>query len=558
MAPPLRGVFQPQGIADSELSNPELGWFSPDRRCWFYGRPRISLCGRFAAVLHGTIYNHLDVRCGLRLQTWQSQSDLETLVDGLAQRGPALLLDLRGMFAFAAYDSHKEQLLLARDRLGIKSLYMSWKARSLHFSCQRGVLPDGGRLDPQLISQVLAFGHECTPTRFPGPDVQGAVSLPSGMVVRINHSRRHDPVRYWPPQPRPDWTPLPIHNARSARSFLRQQLEEILAQQLVTDRTVACMLSSGLASSALAALASRLLPDGVDTVTVALPGMPVADIDKARRTAAFCNCRHHELQITEREALAWLEQGLTSSNCPSVGGLKTWMITRAVAAHGIPIALSGVGAVHLFGSSRTFRRMVLLQMLRWLPTLSTWDRWHLRVVIQGLATDGDLVAAGAEALRWPESPPARIIQAWGKTCWLNLFLNTEPTLLRDADAAGIDCGLQLRLPYLDHRIVEIALRMPQRFQLSGDGLLFLACRDILPPGHLPRRRPSFTLPMEAWMLGPLRDHCRFRLDALRASGWLNPSWIDGQWQAFERGQIHWHRAWSLMMLGERASHLSAS
>jgi asparagine synthase (glutamine-hydrolysing) len=539
-------------------------------------QPISSHCGRFTLVFNGEIYNHQEVRAGLRFQGWRGHSDSETLVEGLAQRGPALLLELRGMFAFAAYDNHKEQLLLARDRLGIKPLYLSWHADGLYFASERRPLPAEEQLEPQLISQLLAFGHDRTPAHFLRPDHQGIVSLPAGLVVRINHSRHHDPVRYWPPQPRPDWSPLPIRSAPKARTFLRQQLEETVAQHLLADVQVACFLSSGLDSGILAALGNRLQPGGINTFTVALPGSPVDESDGARRMAAHIGSHHHELVIEDHQALAWVEQGLAALDRPTVDALNTYLISRAVAAEGIKVALSGLGADELFGGYPSHRLMPWLQVLRWLPAalrqpfikalsprlahklegLPAWDRWHLGLALRRWANAADLTAAGAEPLQWPDPPPQRITQTWGQISWAELFGYTEPMLLRDSDVMSMASGLELRVPFLDHRIVEIALRMPQRFQKPGKDLLRQACEDLFPPGYLDRKKQGFCLPMASWMRGPLHPFCRSRLEALQGSGYLDPAWIAEQWQAFEAGQLSWPRAWSLVVLGEFAARES--
>lgn len=566
-----QGNVLPLSLARACQRGPDAqsGWCSGDGRCWLAGQPITSHCERFTLVFNGQIVNHQQVRHGLRFQGWRGNSDSETLVEGLAQRGPAIVLELHGMFAFAGYDNEKEQLLLARDRLGIKPLYLSWLPYGLQFACERRALPGADQLEAQTISQVLAFGHDRTSATFPSPDSTGIVSLPTGMVVRINHSRPHDPVRYWPPQPRPDWTPLPIRNVLRARTFLRQQLEETVAQQLVADGTVTCLLSSGLNSGVLAALAGSLQTDGIDTVTVSLPGMPADNIHAARTLAAQCGSRHHELVIEENQALAWVEQGIASLDSPNVGGLKSTLIARAVAAEGIQVALSGLGADEIFGGTPSHRLMPWIRGLRWLPGpvrqsllqnlaphlakrlvgLPDWDRWHLGLALHRWASDGNLAAAGSEPLQWSEPPPQRITQAWGQTCWAELFGTTEPMLLRDASSVGLACGLELRMPYLDHRIVEIALRMPQRFQKPGEGLLRHTCDDLLPPRYGEVLGQDSSLPMAAWMRGPLRDLCRSRLEGLQASGWLNPAWLAGQWQAFEAGQLHWSRAWSLVVLG---------
>jgi asparagine synthase (glutamine-hydrolysing) len=589
----LIGSFHFQGEAQTLALAPlrhrgpdaEGAWHSSDGHCWL-GHTRLAIqdlseagaqpitshCGRFKLVFNGEIYNHQGVRKSLRFQTWRGHSDSETLVEGLAQRGPAILLELRGMFAFAAYDSVKQQLLLARDRLGIKPLYLSWQSQGLLFASERRALPGGQRLDPQTISQVLAFGHDRTPAQFPGPATEGIVSLPAGMVVRVNHSRRHDPVRYWPPQPRPDWTPLPIRDGSWARTFLRQQLEEVVAQHLLADVPVACFLSSGLDSGVIAALASRQQPGGINTFTVALSGTPQDESTYARQMARYCGSQHHEILIEEGDALAWVDQALTAFDVPTADAVKTYLISRAVATQGIKVALSGLGADELFGGYLSHQLMPCLHLLRWLPprirrsllqTLSPrlaykltglphWDRWHLGLALRRWTSDRDLNAAGAEPLQWPAAPPQRITQAWGQTSWTELFGYTEPMLLRDSDAMSMACGLELRVPYLDYQLVESALRMPQRFQSPGKGVLRQACADLFPQGYLDRPKQGFTLPMAAWMRGPLRELCLSRLQALEQAGWLDAGWISQRWQAFENAQLNWPVAWSLVVLGEFA------
>jgi asparagine synthase (glutamine-hydrolysing) len=564
----------------------EGSWLSGDRRCWLAhtrpannnyneasAHPITSRCGRYTLVFNGLITNSRQVRQMLRFQGWRSNSDCETLVEGLAQRGPAFVLELRGMFVFAAYDNDKEQLLLGRDRLGIKPLYLSWHPGGLQFGSQRRALMGSDQLEAQTISQVLAFGHDCSPANFPGPDATGIASFPAGMLVRINHSRPHDPVRYWPPQPRPDWTPLPIRDTRWCRTFLRQQLEEAVAQHLIGDVPVVCLLSTSLDSGILAALACRLKPNGISTFTVTLQGDSEVGASQARRMARYCGSKHHELLIQEDVALSWVKQGLAALDTPTASGLTTYLISHALVREGIKVALSGVGADELFGGTHSHRLIPWLRVLRWLPArlrhrlleslrprlapklaaLPHWDSWHLLQALSRWANDCDLQDALAIPLQSQESIPVRITQAWGQISWAELFVTTEPMLLRNADAMSMACGLDLRMPFLDHRLVEIALRIPQRFQQPGKSLLRKSCADLLPSGYLDHPSPPFTLPMAIWMQGPLRELCCSRLKALEQSGWLDPGWIRQHWQAFEAGHLIWQRAWSLVVLGEFAS-----
>jgi asparagine synthase (glutamine-hydrolysing) len=353
---------------------------------------------------------------------------------------------------------------------------------------------------------------------------------------------------------------------------LRQQLEEVVAQHLLADVPVVCFLSSGLDSGILAALACRQQPGGIPTFTVALPGTPQNECTRARQIARHCGSQHHELMIQEADALAWVEQALSALDGPTADGIKNYLISRAVADQGIKVALIGLGADELFGGYPSHRLMPWLQLLCWVPPqirqsllqglsprlarklsgLPRWDRWHLGLALRRWASDQDLDAAGAEPLQSPASAPHRITQAWGQTSWAELFGYTEPMLLRDSDVMSMACGLELRVPFMDHQLVEIALRMPQRFQRPGKRLLRQACADLFPSGYLNRPKQGFALPMAAWMRGPLLELCRSRLEGLQQSGWLDPAWISQQWQAFEAGQLNWPRAWSLVVLGEFA------
>jgi len=238
------------------------------------------------------------------------------------------------------------------------------------------------------------------------------------MVVRINHSRPHDPVRYWPPQPRPDWTPLPIRDWRWARTFLRQQLEEVMAQHLLADVPVACLLSSGLDSGMLTALACRLQPGRIASFTLAFPDTKEDEGQLVRQMARHCGSEHRELQLNEDQALAWLEAGLLAQDVPSADGLNTYLVSRAAAGEGIKVALSSLGADELFGGYPSHRLIPWLRHLAWLPprlrhgllraisprlaaklqALPHWDCTNLALALRRWGKDHDLAAAGVERL----------------------------------------------------------------------------------------------------------------------------------------------------------------
>lgn len=567
----------------------EGGWLSPDGQCWL-GHTRLAIldlteagaqpitshCGRITLVFNGEIYNHLEVREGLAFQAWRGHSDSETLVEGLAQEGVGLLQHLCGMFAFAAYDSHTQELLLARDRLGIKPLYLQWSDGALRFASERRALDPSCQLTAPQVSQALAWGHLSTPMAFPGSGTEGPGSLPPGLVVRCQPDRPPEPQRYWPPQASSDWSPLPIRSLSDARAQVRGLLEQVVQQHLLADVPVACFLSSGLDSGILTALACRFQPGRIASFTVAFAGAPEDESALAAAMARHCGSDHHELHLSDDQALAWIADGLSAMDGPTADGLNTYLVSRAVADQGIKVALSGLGADETFGGYPSFRTVPLMRQLRWLPPplrrqllhrlgsrlepklqgLPTWDRWSVGVSVRRFLGDADLAAAGARPLEWPKPPPLPLRHRHGQISWAELFGYCEPMLLRDSDVFSMASSLELRVPFLDHRLVEMALRMPQRFHAPAKGLLREACLDLFPADYLNRPKQGFSLPMGPWMLGPLRPLCLERLDTLQASGWLSPVWIRRQWQAFEAGRLRWTRAWNLVVLGEFAARPS--
>jgi asparagine synthase (glutamine-hydrolysing) len=353
---------------------------------------------------------------------------------------------------------------------------------------------------------------------------------------------------------------------------VRTLLEQVVQEHLLADVPVACFLSSGLDSGILTALACRFQPGRIASFTVAFAGAPEDESTLAAEMARHCGSTHHELRLSDDQALAWIADGLAAMDGPTADGINTYLVSRAVAAQGIKVALSGLGADETFGGYPSFRSAPKLRQLRWLPGplrrplvqragsrlqpklegLPAWDRWTVGLSQRRYFGIRDLAAAGAAPLAWPEPPPVPALQGHGQIGWAELFGYCEPMLLRDSDVFSMASSLELRVPFLDHRLVELALRLPQRFHGPAKGLLREACRDLFPPDYLNRPKQGFTLPMRPWMLGPLRELCHNRIERLQASGWLDPLWVDRQWHAFEADQLRWTRAWNLVVLGEFA------
>ena len=552
-----------------------MKWESPDGLCRFSQIPIHSHCDRFSIVFSGLIANHLQIRCGLRFASWRGLTDTETLVEGLSQRGPALMLEIRGRFAFAAYDHLKRQLLLARDHLGIHPLYHIWQEGGLCFSSDYRKLFAIPVLSAQEISQWLAWGRRFDAVQLVPPGMPGLHSLPAGLVVRVNHLRPHRPVRYWPPQPRPDWGPLPLSTARRVRQFLLDQLERSVAEQLYCAGSQAgCLSYPSIDSASLLVLASRLSRFPLASFRLLFTGQHHHQDELVHRIEEHCGVHQVSFFLEAEQACSWVEEALIAIEAPSLQALHTHLVGRAAQAAGLDVVLTTLGADALFGNTVSHRMVPRFCRLAWLPqTVRRWlfsarhpnllglpipDEWHLSLALHRIHSDSLLVGSGSEPLQWPKEPPHCITQRFGRISWAELFGASEQGI-RGGDAFCKEGTLCTRHPFLDPLLVESLIRIPRRFHQSDLGLLKDACLAQLPPGLLLHRHsPQIPLPLASWILGPLQLLCRSRLECLIASDWLDPDWIRTQWKHFEADPRHLNRVWSLVVLGEYARRSMSS
>jgi asparagine synthase (glutamine-hydrolysing) len=278
------------------------------------------------------------------------------------------------------------------------------------------------------------------------------------------------------------------------------------------------------------------------------------------------------LEISSDEALSWVEPALTSMDFPNVDFIHKYFLSRSLADQSVEIALSGHGADSLFGCSSYHRKLSVLMAMQWIPeslrkalihivspslakiisTSPKWDSEYLGLAMRRLIHDENFCPAGFPLTNWPLLPPNLITQKWSKISWINLFGHSLPTFLTDSISKPFCNRLEWRFPFLDHQLVEIVLRMPQRFHGTGNNLLRNAFKDLYLPPSLSRTTNYIDLPMSIWTRGPLRQLCSSRLEILKTTGIVDSSYLEQIWRAFELGQISWKCIWSLVILGELA------
>jgi asparagine synthase (glutamine-hydrolysing) len=577
--------FRPGGQATSlmlaalEHRGPDFAgeWWSPERECWL-GHTRLAildLSSKGAQPMHdsvngnvivfnGEIYNHRELRQQLASchPSWQGSSDTETLLIAYRRWKSGMLSRLKGMFALVIYDAETKSLFVARDRLGIKPLYYTWRDGALGIASEVRVLLNGTRPVPthHAVSAFLQFGA-CPETDLIFPEVK---SFPAGHWMSVSAEGAPRLKRFWPP---PRFNCQPVDDPAQR---VRELLERAVEEHLLADVPVAGFLSGGIDSSIITALAARTTTNRLQTFTVGFPCAAFDETDVAEAVAKRCGTEHHRIEVSDEESCHLVREAVEKMDLPSVDAINTYIVARKVAAQGIKVALSGLGGDELFGGYPSFTDVPKLKWLARLPGplrrqlswfgalgrrladlpsdgVAALTLWRRRFWTEHMLRKAELPLAFAQHEEVPDLP-----DDFARVSWVELSGYMRHLLLRDSDQMSMAVSLELRVPFLDHELVEFVLGLSARAKkptLLTKALLVEACRDLLPEAVYKRSKMGFALPMADWMRGPLAS---FVTDAMREiieRDYLSGTFADRLVADFKSGRLHWTRLWSVVVLG---------
>lgn len=526
-------------------------------------------------VFNGEIYNHRELRRQLSGQCFRSSSDTETLLQGWLALGADLLPMLRGMFAFALYDAVRQEFWLVRDRLGIKPLYVSQIAPAtwLFASELRTLLASGlvkRTLNPRALESYLAFGAVPAPWSI----IDGIQSLLPGEYLRFRLATpaselAPERVRYWRP-PFGSAQSKPV-NRDEAVAAVRACWLDTVQQHMLADVPVGVFLSGGIDSSSIvAALAHQ--GHQLHTFSIVFGESTYDESAHARQVAQQFGMHHAELYLSPASVLDSMSEAIAAYDQPSIDGINSYFIARAVRDAGLKVALSGVGGDELFAGYPYFRVMCRLEQGWHRPLLQTYSalqQWiaprstratKLRAVLRErrgrlyqyavcrrvIATEHypGLLAAQREpnGLPLPPDVAADIEAETGRLDPVNaqslmeLSLYMANMLLRDTDQMSMAHALEVRVPFLDHVFVETVARLPGQLKLRPDhkGLLLDALPARLSRQITHRPKMGFVFPWEKWLrqeLRPFVEPILSSADLLGRAG-LCPKAVQAIWRDF--------------------------
>jgi len=544
--PPINGTGVRVGLGHQRLSIIDL---SPAAR-----QPIANEDGTIWLTYNGEIYNFKEIRRELEAKghRFRSDADTEVVVHLYEEEGLDAVKRFNGMFAFGLWDAKRQRLWLCRDRIGIKPLVYSWDGFSLRFASEIKALlagPDMPReIDHQALALYLAFNYVPAPlTMF-----KGIHKLEPGCSL-VLESGKISISRYWS-------LPESFKNAESIdvrrlKRHLVDSLSEAVAGCMLADVPIGAFLSGGVDSGIVVALMARLTAQPVKTFTIGFADSGFYDeTEAARRVAAMYGTEHHEFRIHQRDMLDVLPEVLGALDEPFAdsSAIPTYLVARETRRH-VKVALSGDGGDELFAGYRSYLGEYWFRRYRMVPALlrdslieplieafpdsresrigetlrrakkfiraarGPFDERLLALKEVFPATTRQMLLAGGchgadPALAWVRHLLGRSPgDAINRMLCTDLIDSLPGDMLAKVDLMSMRNSLEVRVPLLDHRVVELALQVPGPEKLRRGvtkRVLKETFKDLLPPGHTRRPKSGFEIPISRW----LRNELSFLVD----------------------------------------------
>ncbi len=578
-------------------------------------QPMVSVSGRYVIVFNGEIYNHLDLRQELGDFKWRGHSDTETLLAGFEAWGiEATLKKAVGMFAVALWDREERTLTLARDRIGEKPLYYGWQGDTFLFGSELKVLKPHpafrGEINRDALTLLLRHNYIPAPYSI----YKDIHKLPPGTWLTIPLGRRLSVAQEARPQTY--WSLWDAVRAGEETPFtggdteavdaLEALLLESTRRQMVADVPLGAFLSGGIDSSTVVALMQAQSSRPVKTFTIGFNEVGYNEAEQAKAVARHLKTEHTELYISPQEAMAVIPKLPTLYDEPfsDSSQIPTFLVSQMARRH-VTVSLSGDAGDELFGGynhyflgrtiwnkiSRIPRplRGVVARMITAVPPQKL--DWVVEVFSSVMPDDlmaeraGDKLHKLAEIMD-KESPDAfykEFVSHWKSPSSVVLNSHEPPTVITDesrrvdlddftlkmmyldtmtylpddilvkVDRAAMGASLETRVPFLCHRVVEFAWRLPLSLKVrhgQGKWILRQVLNKYVPAGLIERPKMGFGIPLDSWLRGPLRDWAEGLLgeNRLRQEGFFDPSPIREKWAEHLSGKRAWqYHLWDVLM-----------
>ncbi len=574
-------------------------------------QPMVSFGGRFVFSFNGEIYNHDQLRRALMSSsvTFRGGSDTEVALAAIEEWGLETALSrFNGMFAFGLWDRELRQLTLARDRLGIKPIYYGSAAGSFVFASElkaiRSLPGFDNSIDRQALDAFLRYGYVPEPLSI----FDGLKKLAPGHIVTLKPDNPNRPLvhAFWSLEGAVRSARAVVNDLSDEESVdeLDSVLRDAVRVRMQADVPVGAFLSGGYDSSTIVALMQAQSHDAIPTFTVRLTDQAYNEADEARAVAEHLGTAHNEVCVSSEDVMAVIP------NLPQVydepfadsSQVPTYLVSQ-LARKQVTVTLSGDGGDELFGgynrhlwgprligAIKKVPRPARLATERLLTSVSpsTWDRsvsiGSRLMRRSSIRTPGDkvhklarLMSADSEdalydrlTTHWAmdETPVLGVDRVAASESRSRIVSNTAEQfmlwdlaaylpgdILTKVDRASMAVGLEARVPFLDHRVLDLAWQLPLDLKIrdsKGKWILRQVLYRYVPRELVDRPKTGFGIPIDSWLRGPLNGWAGDLLtrEQIEADGYLDADLIQEKWREHLSGRRSWtHELWSVLMFG---------
>lgn len=536
-------------------------------------QPMFSSDENVVVVFNGEIYNYIELKAELSsFYSFKTNSDTEVIIAAYLMHGLDFVQHLNGMFAIALWDRNAQELYLFRDRLGEKPLYYSTIDGSFLFASEiRSILASDWV--PRRLNQSALLTYQVYQTVWnPHTMVKGIMSLPPGHRMLVTKDGEVSIEEYWSLN---KVQPVDVTSLKSAQEMVRQELERSISWRMRADVDFGAFLSGGVDSSIVVALMAKMSSRPIKTFSIAFKEEEFDESEFSSLIALQYKTNHTRLVLSPEDFLKNVEPALKAMDHPSLDGVNSFVVSKVTREHGVKMALSGLGGDELFGGYPIFERLCRSAIWRkFLPQMSTIpgfslikNRWNviqqekLQVMFsRGKWSDRFLYALDRSIIPhqdplpfpsdfWTESPRSHLMRSLSIA---EMKSYMQHVLLRDADQMSMASTLEVRVPLIDHQLVEKVIALPDALKRGKfpKQLLIDSCQDLIPEEIYNRKKKGFAFPWKLWMRGPLKDFCTCYLNKIAHQPQIIELSLKTKWDGFinEDDSYPWNYFWHWIVL----------
>jgi asparagine synthase (glutamine-hydrolysing) len=542
--------------------------------------------GRYQIIFNGEIYNFQDVKKLLPDYPYTTNGDTEVLLAAYSKWGADCLPYLKGMFAFAIWDTVDQSMFIARDRMGVKPVYYFLNDKVFLFASEiRGVLASGivpKKVNIAAIQEFLSYQS----VGFPESAITGILQLEAGSSITIRDNKISI-KKYWDITSNPS-VDFDFNDRTGVQQQVRRLLRNAVERRLVSDVPLGAFLSGGIDSSAVVGLMAEAGATRPNTFTVGFEEKEFDESNYANVIAKKFNTNHNQVLLQPAVFLDELTNALNAMDTPSGDGVNTYVVSKAIKKSGLTVALSGVGGDELFAGYPFFKQYLQLKKYGAVWPAAKLLRWGAGLAL-GSSNKAlrmkQLLQAPTASIRYFYPEFRRIISPqllasltnWNKsqhTLLEKQLTNlpgtleqfpllsqvsiaeytgyTQHTLLKDTDQFSMAVSLEAREPFFDHDLIEFVLAIPDqlKYPIYPKSLLVESLQGLLPDEIVHRKKQGFLFPWSVWMKKELRSFCESHLHRIAQRDFINGKNLLAYWQRFlnNDASVRWMEIWLFVIL----------